>query len=88
MVHFYSGGVVHFYFGANTQDLLVGDSLARSRKTERRHGDVESDLVSVLEAVHQGTGDAVNTNDGTVEPVGLHSLLERRRVEPMKNHGG
>lgn len=49
------------------QDLLVGHSLARSRKTQRLDGDVESDLVPVLEAIDERAGDAVDTDDHTVD---------------------
>lgn len=49
------------------QDLLVRHSLARSRKSERLDSDVEADLVPVLEAIDECAGDAVDTNDRTIE---------------------
>ena|ERR1700691_1451660 len=70
------------------ENFPIADSLAGTGKAQRLDGNIQPELVSILETINYRARDAVNANGNTIDGVRFDSLIEGRSIKAIDPHRG
>lgn len=68
------------------KDFPIADSFAVTRKAQRFDGDIQTELVSILETINYGPRDTVDAYWNSVDWVHIDSLTEGRNIKTIDLH--
>jgi hypothetical protein len=70
------------------EDFPIADSLAGTGKAQRFNGNIQPELVSILETINYRARDAVDANGNAINGVRFDSLIEGRWIKSIDPHWG
>jgi hypothetical protein len=69
------------------ENFTVADSLPQPRQAQRLDCDIQTEFVSILEAVHECARDAVDANRNAIDFMDFNAVITAGCVETKDLHG-